>query len=87
MPETYVREMVADWMGASRLYTGDWNISDWLAENLPRMKLHPNTLGKVVSILYLQGLIEIGPWGIGMAMTADPDTESWEEQHAQTRSD
>jgi len=33
MPEVYVREMVADWMGASFAYTGSWDMSDWLNEN------------------------------------------------------
>ena len=43
MPETYVREMVADWMGASRAYTGSWRIGDWLVKNRPKMRLHPQT--------------------------------------------
>ena len=34
MPETYVREMVADWLGASRAYTGSWDMHDWLQKNL-----------------------------------------------------
>jgi len=34
MPETYVREMVADWMGASKTYTGSWDMSDWLNKAL-----------------------------------------------------
>ena len=36
MPEWAVREMVADWMGASRAYNGDWPDLDnwvWLKEN------------------------------------------------------
>lgn len=34
MPEVYAREMVADWMGASRAYTGSWDMQDWLDSNL-----------------------------------------------------
>jgi hypothetical protein len=40
MPEIYVKEMVADWMGASYVYTGEWDMSKWLGENLPKIKLH-----------------------------------------------
>ena len=49
MPEWAVREMVADWMGASRAYTGhnptDWNWP-WLRKNLVSRVLpniHPKT--------------------------------------------
>lgn len=43
MPENYVREMVADWMGASKGYTGSWDMTDWLNENLHKMSLHSQT--------------------------------------------
>lgn len=62
MPETYVREMVADWMGASRLYTGSWNIQDWLERNLPRMKLHPETRTLVGMILREVGQMKPRRW-------------------------
>lgn len=51
MPETYVREMVADWMGASKAYTGEWYMAKWLMANLPKVKLHPNTRALVGEIL------------------------------------
>jgi len=51
MPEVCVREMVADWMAASRAYTGDWDMECWLIETLPRLNLHPETLGRVERIL------------------------------------
>jgi len=53
MPETYVREMVADWMGASRAYTGDWNMSEWLAKNGMNLSnhMHPSTVNAVRKIL------------------------------------
>lgn len=60
MPEAYVREMVADWMGASRLYTGSWDMAEWLDKNLLKMKMHPKSLDKVLWVLgeqcYLAGL-------------------------------
>lgn len=51
MPERYVREMVADWMGASKAYTGSWDMSEWLSRNLAGMKLHPMTLQHIESVL------------------------------------
>lgn len=51
MPETYVREMVADWMGAARVQTGSWNIVEWYARNRDKMKLHPNTRKLVEAII------------------------------------
>lgn len=54
MPETYIREMVADWMGASKAYTKSWDMTDWLTKNLPRIKqhLHPNTIQKLNLVLH-----------------------------------
>lgn len=45
MPEVFVREMVADWMGASFAYTGSWDMSDWLNKNFVNgeMILHSET--------------------------------------------
>ena len=51
MPERYIREMIADMMGASREYTGSWDISDYLKKGLPRMGLHPKTREKLLLIL------------------------------------
>ena len=34
MPEKYVREWVADLLGASKEYTGSWDLSAWLQSNL-----------------------------------------------------
>jgi hypothetical protein len=44
MPETYVREMIADWMGASKVITGSWDISKWLNQNGPDMHFHDDTI-------------------------------------------
>lgn len=53
MPETYVREMVADWMGASRAYTGSWNMSVWLEKNRENLKanMHTETIERVSDVL------------------------------------
>lgn len=66
MPETYVREMVADWMGASRAYTGSWNMASWLSDNGPRMekKMHPETVRLVHDVLIELNYIftDNAPW-------------------------
>lgn len=51
MPEKYVREMVADFLSASKTYTGNWNIALWLNENGPRMILHEETHARLVDVL------------------------------------
>jgi hypothetical protein len=43
MPQECVREMIADWLGASRTYTNSWDVTDWLKKNLAKMRLHPRT--------------------------------------------
>jgi hypothetical protein len=63
MPETYAREMVADWLGATRVHTGSWDMSDFLKANLPLMKLHPRTRQYVISILKELGYAEASEWG------------------------
>lgn len=51
MPETYAMEMVADWMGAGRAYTGTWDARDWYAKNREQIKLHGETRGLVEWLL------------------------------------
>lgn len=41
MPTRYAREMIADWMGASRAYAGTWDISPWMNRHMHEMILHP----------------------------------------------
>jgi hypothetical protein len=58
MPEKYIREMIADWMGASRAYSGKSDISDWLNKSWNRKliyNLHIDTLVKVKEILFELG--------------------------------
>lgn len=55
MPDRFVREMVADWLGASRAYAGKWpqgfDTWDWYQANFSKIALHPTTRLKVVAIL------------------------------------
>ena len=52
MPEKYIREMVADWMGAGRAITGRWDIEEWYAKNREKIKLEDETRKKVESLIY-----------------------------------
>ena len=72
MPETYVREMVADWLGASRAYTGSWNMSQWLGANGHKMLLHPETESLVWEILYEIGYFQTdgAAWGFMLSNDA-----------------
>jgi len=53
MPLRYAREMVADWMGASKGYTGSWDMEKWLDKNWPRISenLHPETQKFVAGLI------------------------------------
>ena len=61
MPEWAVREMVADWMGASRAYTGNWPSKGhwpWFEVNWPKIapRLHAHTEKLVYRLLEDVGL-------------------------------
>lgn len=43
MPEHFVREMVADWMGAGRAITGKWEVGLWYSKNADKILLAPET--------------------------------------------
>lgn len=51
IPEYYVYEMVADWMGAGRAITGKWETLLWYEKNKDKIILHPTTREKVETIL------------------------------------
>jgi len=55
MPAHYVREMVADWMGANMAYQGTWDMTPWLTENLGKIVLHPNSATVLRIVLDQQG--------------------------------
>ena len=44
MPEQYVREMVADFMAASKMFTDSYDIAVWLNKHGPAMNLHDDTV-------------------------------------------
>lgn len=43
MPIKYATEMIADWMGASMAYTGSWDMTSWLWNNIPKIRVHSRT--------------------------------------------
>ena len=51
MPESFVLEMVADWLGASKAYTGSWDMTEWLDTNLDRITLHKDSRAYLDSVL------------------------------------
>lgn len=55
MPERYLREMVADWLGASLAYTDSWDMSPWLNRHLAEMKLHSETRTMLMEVLISLG--------------------------------
>jgi len=51
MPEYFAKEMIADWMGASKAYTGSFDMAEWLGKNYYRMEFHSDTRAFVSGIL------------------------------------
>lgn len=51
MPSKFVKEMVADWMGAGRAITGRWETKQWYEKNKEKIKLHPTTRKMVEDLL------------------------------------
>ena len=51
MPESFVREMVADWLGAGRAITGKWDVWAWYAKNCNKIMLNAQTAMLVEHIL------------------------------------
>ena len=51
MSDLAITHMITDWLGAGRSYVGSWDISDWLDSHLPDLKVHPETMLKIVSEL------------------------------------
>lgn len=47
IPDKFVREMVADWMGAGRAITGRWEVGEWYYKNRDTIQLHPTTRAHV----------------------------------------
>lgn len=54
MPESAIREMIADWIGASKAYEGKWPDFGnwyWYEKNKERIIVHPNTRKKIDKII------------------------------------
>lgn len=64
MPETYVREMVADMMATSKEITGSYNIAVWLNEHGPKTHMHDETIIRLDGVMHEAGyhLIDNLPW-------------------------
>jgi hypothetical protein len=56
MPERFMREMVADWMGASRASTGSWDVLPWYTRNRTTIVLHLDTRRRVETLLGLDSV-------------------------------
>jgi len=58
MPKWAIREMVADWMGASRTYEGEWPTPGnwpWLRNNWTRIRVHRDTRAELLVVLLRVG--------------------------------
>jgi hypothetical protein len=51
MPESFAREMVADWRGAGRAITGKWDVASWYAKNRDKILLAPQTRSLVDALV------------------------------------
>lgn len=51
MPEHFIREMVADWMGAGRAITGKWEVHEWYTKNAEKIRLSPGTRRAVEALI------------------------------------
>ncbi len=51
MPETYVREMIADMMATSKRVIGSYDIAHWLNQNGPKMHLHDETIALIDKVM------------------------------------
>lgn len=51
MPETYIREMLADWAGAGRAYSGKLDPHGWYKSNGGKIFLHPITRARLEDLM------------------------------------
>lgn len=51
IPDVYIREIIADWIGAGIAYSNESNPYNWFASNVHKMILHPASLSNI--ILYM----------------------------------
>ncbi len=60
MPEKYILEMVADWMGAGRAITGKWEVVHWYNKNQSKIVLSSNTRARVKELLFSDPIYRSG---------------------------
>lgn len=51
IPDHYVREMVADWIGAGQCLNPDSNVKVWYEANKNKLLLHPDTRSEIESLI------------------------------------
>lgn len=74
MPEHFVREMVADWLGAGRAINGYWDATNWYLSNLDKIMLAVRTRALVESLLGVHTDVR------GRLPEVDPAVRSKEKQ-------
>jgi len=52
IPDKYIKEMVADWIGANKAQKSTGTPVDWYMENRHKLQLHPETAKKVEDLLW-----------------------------------
>ena len=57
MPDHFVREMVADWMAATRARTGAWGRRATYVEKIARFHLHPSTRQRLEQLIGVLPLV------------------------------
>lgn len=65
MSNRYWREMLADWRGAGRTYTGADNTREWYLRNRDKMQLHPETRIGIEIALNVYPWNTDRPWNMG----------------------
>lgn len=55
MSRPCVTEMIADWMAASKTFTGSYDIATWVNEQAPKMNLHDYTISMIHDIMIDDG--------------------------------
>jgi hypothetical protein len=63
IPEPYVREMVADWLGAGRAITGRWEAAEWYLRNAEKMLLSYRSQMLVEMLLGVKARCQCGVYG------------------------
>ena len=48
MPDRYIKEMIADWLGAGRALTGSWDLTEFLSNRFDSFTFHPKTSLQVI---------------------------------------